>query len=920
MITLLSLQSQAQVADSMSVARQIDSIIQVSRALTGKRDFEKALELNAIAEKITLSNFDRVSVAYGSVCFNYGRIYHNTGDYQNAEKWYLEAKDIRSRVLKGGSKHPDYGWCLNNLAILYKNMGHYEKAEPLYLEAIDCRSHALGKEHPDYASSLNNLAAFYWDMGSYEKAQPLYLEAKNIRYRALGEEHPDYASSLNNLAECYHRTGDLEKAEQYFLEAKDIRLRVQGKEHPAYAASLNNLANLYWDLGSYEKAESLYLEAKDIRLKALGNWNPDYAASLNKLAECYQLKGNYEMAEPLYREAKEIREKMLGKEHPLYALSLLNLARLYQITGRIPESSSLFLELCKLNRLLVERSVSFASENQIIAYLKTFNTSLAQFQSFTQQYPNSELLQESYNNALFFNGLTLENNRLLSRAVGQADSLTRQIYEKWLGCNRRLAKRYARPVEENKKIAEVEAEAEGYEKLIMRSLPALQQARKVPAWQDVRNHLKPGEAAVEFLHYPFLDPQNPDSAASLIYTALIIRPGWEAPKQVLLFEEKQLDSLLLSQGDRKVDYVAALYSIKNRGIIVVKKKQKTLYELIWKPIEKEMEGVTTTYFSPRGLLHRINLAAIPLPPDERGHEGMDSTLADKYHLIELGSTRQLIMHGQSSFTGNEAILFGGIRFDMDSTAIFAANDSLADLASRGPVEEVDFGTSSTGEQWNYLKWTEKEVKTLAQIMSAAGFSSESRTSFNATEEAFKWIGAKGNSPRILHIATHGFFSPDPKTMGKKQMELGSEVGFKASDNPLIRSGLLLAGANHAWKTGKPFKKGMENGILTAFEISHLNLSNTELVVLSACETGLGDIQGNEGVYGLQRAFKIAGAKYLIMSLWQVPDFQTQELMTTFYTKWLEEKMTIPDAFRLAQQEMREKYENPYFWAGFVLVE
>ena len=137
---------------------------------------------------------------------------------------------------------------------------------------------------------------------------------------------------------------------------------------------------------------------------------------------------------------------------------------------------------------------------------------------------------------------------------------------------------------------------------------------------------------------------------------------------------------------------------------------------------------------------------------------------------------------------------------------------------------------------------------------------------------------------------------------------------------MIRSGLILAGGNYAWKNGKPFKEGMEDGILTAYEISQMNLSNTELVVLSACETGLGDIQGNEGVYGLQRAFKIAGAKYLIMSLWQVPDKQTSLLMTTFYKKWLEDKMTIPDAFHAAQKELREIGLDPYQWAGFVLVE
>ncbi|MCB0612543.1 MAG: CHAT domain-containing protein, partial [Phaeodactylibacter sp.] len=142
---------------------------------------------------------------------------------------------------------------------------------------------------------------------------------------------------------------------------------------------------------------------------------------------------------------------------------------------------------------------------------------------------------------------------------------------------------------------------------------------------------------------------------------------------------------------------------------------------------------------------------------------------------------------------------------------------------------------------------------------------------------------------------------------------------KASEHPLIRSGLLLAGANYAWQAGQPLGK-REDGILTAYEISQMDLRHTELVVLSACETGLGDIRGNEGVYGLQRAFRIAGAKYLIMSLWQVPDFQTQELMTFFYQKWLEEKMTVRQALKAAQEEMRQKRYEPFYWAGFVLVE
>ena len=217
--------------------------------------------------------------------------------------------------------------------------------------------------------------------------------------------------------------------------------------------------------------------------------------------------------------------------------------------------------------------------------------------------------------------------------------------------------------------------------------------------------------------------------------------------------------------------------------------------------------------------------------------------------------------------------------------------------------------------------TEREVSAIEKIIQGAGFVVSTNKAYAATEESFKNIGVNNSpSPRILHIATHGYFFPDPKMKQKYTGTIAqNEPVFKLSNHPMLRSGLIMAGGNAAWQ-GKQSPEGREDGILTAYEISQMNLSNTELVVISACETGLGDIQGNEGVYGLQRAFKIAGAKYLIMSLWQVPDKQTSLLMTTFYKKWLEEKMMIHDAFHAAQKELREAGLDPYQWAGFVLVE
>jgi tetratricopeptide (TPR) repeat protein/CHAT domain-containing protein len=1123
---LLSFIAHAQNADSLSVVKQVDSLIQISRALTGQRDFDKAFEVNAVAEKLAIEKLGRISAGYGSCCFNRGRVNYFKKDFTEAEKWYLDSKTIREKV--PGKEHPDYAWSLNNLGLLYKDLGNYEKAEPFLLEAKEIRNRVLGKEHPLYpmslisladcyilmgryekaeplnleaiairekilgkmhpeyatslnnlailylsmgnyekaetllleskniqektlgkehpdyakslnnlgqlyqnlgnyeyaepfyleakdifarifgkedplyAASLNNLANLYYSMGDYEKAKPIYLEAKDIRYRTLGKDHPDYAAALSNLANLYWITGNYENAESLYLEARDIRLRVFGKEDPNHAMSLNNLANLYLNMGYFEKAEPLYLEAKDIRFRTLGKEHPDYALSLNNLAECYQNTGSYEKAKDLYLEAQAIQEKILGKDHPDYAVSLNNLAECYQKMGdyrqselfyleantiqekvrgkehpdyatglknlgvlyyymhryadaeplfleakaicektlgnehpdyasslqrlavfyektnRVAEANAQYLELIKLNRLLVARAATYTSENALLAYLKSFEKRMDEFLSFTQLHPTPELCQESYNNALFFNGLVLENSRLLSSEIAKADSLTLDIYEKWQGCHRRLAKRYARPIAERKKIAEVEIEAEGYEKLLKSKLPAFREMRKIPTWQNVRDHLKPGEATVEFVHYRY---RTPDQTDSIMYAALLVRPDLDYPVLIPLFEEKSLTTLLRS------DDISALANrlYTTRSITPTSKNNSlsfSLFELIWKPMVKSLDGVKTVYFSPTGILCQLNLGAIST--------GKGKILADSYQFIEFGSTRQLVVPNETYIKNNDAVLFGGIQYDLDSSAILASISKVknSDLASRGAPTIVMTDGISRGDNlmdwnrhWNFLVGTEQEVNELRPIILNAGLTLKIWRGIDATEESFKTIGTDGPSPRVLHLATHGFFFPDPKDTLKRRQTLDeNETGFIASKHPLIRSGLLLAGANHAWKSGKPFKKGMENGILTAYEISHMNLSNTELVVLSACETGLGDIQGNEGVYGLQRAFKIAGAKYLIMSLWQVPDKQTSILMTTFYKKWLEEKMTIPEAFRAAQKELREDGLDPYQWAGFVLVE
>ncbi|MBK8243037.1 MAG: CHAT domain-containing protein [Saprospiraceae bacterium] len=1064
----------AQQVDSL-VIKQVDSLIQVSRDLTAKKDFNKALEVNEAAEKLALDKLGRASAAYGSCAFNRGRVNYFKGNNQEAETWYLQSQSIREKVL--GKEHPDFAWCLNNLAVLYWDMGYYEKAEPLYLEAKDIWEKTLGKEHPHYAMIMNNLALFYRRRGNYEKAETFYLEAKNICEKVLGKEHPDYAESLTNLGILYSDMGNYEKAETFYLEAnnickkvlskehpiyvwnleslailyfdmanyekaeplfleskdikekllgkenpkyaltlhnlanlytdkgnygkaeplyleaKDIREKTLGKEHPAYANCLNNLASLYFELGNYEKAEplyleaksinekvlgkedrtyasnlnnlavlyknmgnnekaeSLYLEAKDIREKTLGKKYPDYAMSLNNLASLYfglgahekaeplylEAKdiwgktlgkehplyalclnnladgykdiGNYEKAEPLYLEAKNIREKVLGKEHHAYASSLNNLADLYERQTRFLEAELLLLELLTRSQVTMVNATTFLSEAELTKYTHAFQNSGNELIAYIIARHSIEaelgiLPNLAYDHALFHKGFLLTAASRLN-APSMTSAETMEINFRLKGYRRRLSAEYTKPIAERKGIAELEEKANASEKELARSDAGYADAIRQVKWKNVQAGLKPSEIVIEFVHCKLDFPKNTDS---ILYAALILKSGDLQPKFIPLFEEKSLDSLLNSKSERKADYVNSIYTLADRGAVAIEMPKKSLYEILWKPFEKELTNINTIYFSPSGLLHRINLDAIPINETE--------TLADRYKLIELNSTRQLVIPIQMKNVNNDAVLYGGIQYEQDS--MFQNNEHMMVTLSRGELSFNNVDTTLRGGSWTYLAGTEREVNAIEIIMQTSGVQTTLKKGYQATEESFKNIGANNSaSPKILHIATHGYFFPDPKI--NKESLSNSEPVFKISDHPMLRSGLIMAGGNVAWQ-GKQILEGREDGILTAYEISQMNLSNTELVVLSACETGLGEIQGNEGIYGLQRAFKIAGAKYLIMSLWQVPDKQTSLLMTTFYKKWLEEKMNIQDAFHAAQKELRDNGLDPYNWAGFVLVE
>lgn len=840
------------------------------------------------------------------------------GNYDAAVQLYKEAIAARQRIIGEGKTDIDLGWSMNNLASVYYLQGEYGLAEEYHTATAELRQKLLGKGHPSYAVSLINLGALQTDLRNYDKGEQLYLEAKAIFEDSLHlTEHYFYTMSLVNLGDLNIFKQDYQRAEGFLIQAKTIFEKTNNTQQQLYLKCLYSLIACSRNLGKKEQARECSRIAKQVQAGLLDKTHPWYALGL--VLESYDSydNGDYAKAVALCEEAQQVLEASMGEQNDIYLDMMLSLARANWGKTDFKAAASTVAKAHEIEKTMLLNGVQHLSEQELSAYVTRFVGNQGLMLSFASK--QSDLATTCFDNALFQKGFLL-NSLIQVNHFSHKNPETEAAFNNLKTLKRQLARQLAKSktdIDETA-VANLQDNISALEKNLARSVSGLGEAMRQVTWKEVQGKLAATEAAIEFVHFRYHDPMPTDS---IVYAAILTTHNSQQPIFISLFEEKQLDSLLTPNSERKADYVNGLYTVAERGLKPKGKPQRTLYELLWQPLEKALEGKKTLYFAPTGLLHRINVGAIPINDE--------ATLADRFDLVEMGSTRQLVIGSQQSAVGSRsAALFGGVQYEMDSMAIAAANAQIQTepIASRSTgarglsFSETD--ASHRGGTWSYLKWTEKEVSSVETILKNGGITCSLSKGYEATEEVFKAIGESGPSPSVLHIATHGYFFPDVKSSANTpSSETGAgEAAFKTSEHPMIRSGLLLAGANHAWQTGQPLRPDLEDGILTAYEISQMNLSNTELVVLSACETGLGDIQGNEGVYGLQRAFKIAGAKYLVMSLWQVPDQETSVFMTQLYRHWLEDKMSIPAAFRATQKEMRERFINPYQWAGFVLVE
>jgi CHAT domain-containing protein/Tfp pilus assembly protein PilF len=917
-------------------------------------------------------------------------LYSIMGDDAQAERSFKRALTIREKAL--GPQHPALAQVLNNLALIYHTKGDYAMAEPLYKRALDISEKALGSEHPDVALRYNNLGEIYRDRGDYAKAEGLLQRALAIWEKALGPEHPALAQALNNLALIYQKRGDYTRAESLLQRALTIFEKAAGPEHPILAQALVNLGYLYIEKSDYAQAESLLQRALAIRMKTFGPDHPEVVRVLCNLAVIYRKRGDYSRAEPLYERALASVERTFGSNHSFLSEVLHELALFYTEKGDIGQAIT---ELYRTNAI-DERNftliLALGSERQKIAFLDDYskwaNLTLSLQSEFAPNDPRALNL-----------ALTTVLRRKARGLDAMADTIAtlrrnaepqdRELLDELKEARSQLAALMLKDPDASRldiyrtQVKDLkDAIDDKEEKLSFRSEPYRKQSQPITL-SAIQAALPAHTALVEFAYFTPIDPKTEKSEPPR-YLAYLLAPQGQ-PKWVDLGEAAPIEQAI--DAWRK--------ALRNPNRADVKPLARALDEMVMQPVREVLSDLqgnpTNLLISPDRSLNLIPFAALV---DEQ-----NQFLVEKYSITYLTSGRDLLRLQNSDLSRSEPLLIANPDFGR-----------MATMAMRGGRTSTQI--DPTRLYFSPLPATEDEALAIKAILPKASLLEQD----DATETALK----QASGPKILHIATHGFFldyrGPSPAESGQQPREASPganllastrampyTIQFEASPeletaqekvkilksqgidayivktevkgkgtffrvragnfrtqteaqkygadlrgrgsvddffvaryeqpqfeaknqladlrlsrfatkikDPLLRSGLALAGANQG-------KSGDDDGVLTALEAAYLDLTGTKLVVLSACDTGVGEVRAGEGVQGLRRALVLAGSESQVMSLWPVSDEATKDLMIPYY-KALEDGKGRSEGLRQVQLRIvhgRRDRQHPFYWAAFI---
>lgn len=816
---------------------------------------EKNFEVaKALYEKASLTN----DIGYIKTIANQGLLYASTGRFLQAEGSTAEALDMRKQ--KFGDQNAAVASSLNNYGVLRYNLARYNESEQDLAAALAVLEKNQLQGAMQYAIVLNNQAMLFQAVGRYEESVELLKKAIAIGESLKESKSTNQTKFVSNLALLYQQMGKYAEAESIYLGME----KKLSKNDPDYASMLNNLAALYLKMHKDDKVEEPLKKSIAIYKSNFGEENPAFAKSTSDLGNFYRLKARYVEAEPLLDKALAIREKTLGVNHPHFVQSKEDLAILYWKTSKWDAAYTMYREVMDKSIDFVNKYFAPMSEAEKTKYWDVLFPRFQRFDNFAIQCSaeNKHVLGDMYDYQIATKALLLNStNKIKESIFSSKNAALIRDYVSWLDQKEQLARLYAYSKEELKdqkiNLDSLERSTNSMERKLSEQsaeFSAGYSTQKI-SYKEIQKLLGDTEALVSIIRLSSFDQDFTDEVK---YVALILTKTSELPIRIVLENGQQLETR---------------YAKFYRNAIHQKIADEYSYDQYWAPLEAALAGKKLIYLSPDGVYNQISLNTL--------RRGAGDFFINRFDLVILGNSKDLVsMKKKKPVVPRKTSVLIGF---------------------------PDYGGTSIAA----LPGTKVELDGISKIMKTAGYQVSLFTQKTATEANIKTV--KG--PTVMHIATHGYFLEDVSRTK------GSAFGIhleNANDNPLLRSGLLLAGASKTASGAMPNLYSNDNGVLTAYEAMNLNLEGTELIILSACETGLGDIRAGEGVYGLQRAFLVAGADAMIMSLWKVDDAATQALMTNFYNNWIKLK-DKQKAFKQAQLQLMTKYKEPFYWGAFVMM-
>lgn len=844
--------------------------------------------------RIAKAVYSDTSLRYAGALDNLAFVHASRGETLLSAKVYELCLKIRERHLQETSV--EYINNLYNVAVNYYSSGNYEETITQIQHVLNLADSVLGESHPYYAVYSHLLGLTFFELGKYQNAESTFKRSQDVLARTVGKDHNYYCDVQYYLAHNFITQQILDSAETYARACLKCREVSTGSQSPLYGNILTMFGGIHLLRNQPDSAKLFFRRAAEITANSSGTNTSDYAAILNSLGNAYTELNQADSAIWMFNRVLSILTELKVDSYLnfVYEAAMCNLGEQFLLMNKHDSAIKYYSKYFDGVVKRIQDGFAWLNLNERAMLWQKFHDPFGALLSAPTRTGKhaTEYATLAYDCALLSKALLLETNREIEAAVAASnDQRLKQSFVELKETRRAYTKVISEGGSVTNSIRQLVNTADSLESILVKEIAGYVDYRRVLStnWLSIRDKLGEHQAAIEYVRYY----DKLDSAYR--YYAFITRPQTDAPILVHVAAESDINA-----------------SVKLKDF-------QGLYDLVWRPIDTLLNGVDTVFYSPVGVLNNVSFAGLIDTSDDTintrsRHEY--TYLLDRYTLHRLTTSRSIIANVQHRVLPlkPKIALIGAVDYDGIPNLTFksaSTSDTMFYATMRSIIRNKPMAP---------LPATLTEVETIQEVLSNAGWQTHVFTGLQADERSIKDL-ANLEKTDILHVATHGFAFPDVKRKDQKPVAKGTESQYQFSDDPMVRSGLLLSGSNSSW-TGDPQKlvsTSGEDGILTASEVANLNLTNTKLVVLSACKTGLGKIDGDEGILGLQRGFKLAGVDQLVVSLWSVPDHETMELMTSFYTQ-LASTHNAESAFEHAQKSMRMKYpSDPEKWAGFVFI-